>query len=120
MRREAGRVSHWHPGSAQATLQRAAEVAGTEKAGATSFGIPDAEPLHRWRVLFGLATTGHAEQLTWHVAQIVERQARQRPNSRFVLATNDRLSTGQSAKRAGSDLMRQTEPRGRPARSRHL
>src|SRR5215212_3585458 len=74
MRREAGRVGHWHPGSAQATLQRAAEVAGTEKAGATSFGIPDAEPLHRWRVLFGLATTGHAEQLTRHVARVVERQ----------------------------------------------
>src|SRR5215207_355191 len=102
MRREAGRVSHWHPGSAQATLQRAAEVTGTEKAGATSFGIPDAEPLHRWSVLFGLATTGHAEQLTWHVAQIVDGglvSHSHRPNSRFVPASNDRLSTRQTAMR---------------------
>src|SRR5215212_7855930 len=91
MRREAGRVSHWHPGSAQATLQRAAEVAGTEKAGATSFGIPDAEPLHRRRMLFGLATTGHAEQLTRHVARVVERQLATATgrNSRFVPASSD-------------------------------
>src|SRR5215212_4257958 len=77
MRREAGRVSHWHTGSTQATLQRAAEIARTEKAGATSFGIPDAQPLNRRRVLFGLATTGHAEQLTWRVTRVLERQARQ-------------------------------------------
>src|SRR5215212_4545603 len=101
MRREAGRVSHWHPGSAQATLQRAAEVAGTEKTGATSFGIPDAEPLHRWRVLFGLARTGHAEQLTRHVARVVERQLvshGHRTEKPLVPASSDRLSTGQCAR----------------------
>src|SRR4029453_6380594 len=72
MRREAGRVGHWHTGSTQGTFQRAAEVAGAEKAGAASFGIPDAEPLPRWRVLFRLATPGHAEQPTRPVTNVVE------------------------------------------------
>src|SRR4029453_1412101 len=109
MRREAGRVGHWHTGSTQGTFQRAAEVAGAEKAGATSFGIPDAQPLHRWSVLFGLATTGHAEQLTRHGTNVVETSLEVAP---FVLGAFVRLP---SQLRLGkAQYGRDSTPRGIP------